>query len=257
MAKFLWLGLQLFGGEGGSGGTGSAGSASGDGGGTAAPGETTAPAAGESRLRELGVPESVLQKRANRAKKSSYQPAVAQQKAEKDTEPTQQAAAAEPTTTPTEESKPDEPAAARMSWDEIMADPEYNKQMQSTIQARLKSAKSAEENLGKLAPAIELLTRKYGLDPKNLDADALTKAISDDNSYYEDKALEMGVPVETAKKIDQMERENERRQEEEARTIEQQKYNQSASLYNNAYKTFCDWYNRTHMPLPARAQFLF
>lgn len=35
------------------------------------------------------------------------------------------------------------------------------------------------------------------------------------------------------------------------------KYNQSAALFNNAYKTFCDWYNRTHMPLPAKAQFIF
>lgn len=38
---------------------------------------------------------------------------------------------------------------------------------------------------------------------------------------------------------------------------EMAKYNQSISLYNNSYKTFCDWYNRTHLPLPARAQFIF
>lgn len=38
---------------------------------------------------------------------------------------------------------------------------------------------------------------------------------------------------------------------------EMAKYNQSAALYNNAYKTFCDWYNRTHLPLPAKAQFVF
>lgn len=35
------------------------------------------------------------------------------------------------------------------------------------------------------------------------------------------------------------------------------KYNQSISLYNASYKAFADWYNRTHMPLPARAQFRF
>lgn len=33
------------------------------------------------------------------------------------------------------------------------------------------------------------------------------------------------------------------------------KYNQSIALYNNGYKAFCDWYNRTHLPLPARSQF--
>lgn len=38
---------------------------------------------------------------------------------------------------------------------------------------------------------------------------------------------------------------------------EMAKYNQSATLYNNAYKIFCDWYNRTHLPIPANAQFRF
>ena len=35
------------------------------------------------------------------------------------------------------------------------------------------------------------------------------------------------------------------------------KYNQSATMYNNAYKTFCDWYNRSHHPIPAKTQFKF
>lgn len=207
---FKRLNLQLFA-EGGEGGAGAA-----------APGEN-APDAGETRLRELGVPESVLAKRAKRSKGRTATPAPAptqaqQQEAEPVTD--EQAAAAE-TTAPEEGSQNSAPA--RMSWDEIMKDPEYNKQMQSVIKSRLKSAGAAEESMNKLAPAIEVLARKYGLDANNLDADALAQAISDDNSYYEDKALEMGVPVETAKKIDQSERETARRQAEEARTIEQQK----------------------------------
>lgn len=207
---FKRLNLQLFA-EGGEGGAGAA-----------APGEN-APDAGETRLRELGVPESVLAKRAKRSKGRTAPPAPAptqaqQQEAEPVTD--EQAAAAE-TTAPEEGSQNSAPA--RMSWDEIMKDPEYNKQMQSVIKSRLKSAGAAEESMKKLAPAIEVLARKYGLDANNLDADALAQAVSDDNSYYEDKALEMGVPVETAKKIDQSERETARRQAEEARTIEQQK----------------------------------
>ena len=111
-----------------------------------------------------------------------------------------------------------------MSWDEIMADPEYNKQMQAVVQSRLRNAKGAEEKLGKLTPALELMAGKYGIDPE--DIDALAKAISDDNSYYEDKALEMGVPVETAKKIDQQERDTARQQRQEQQTLEQQKVQQ-------------------------------
>lgn len=214
MYKFIkQLNLQLFG-EGG-------GAAGGEGGesGAATSGEIASPAAGENRLRELGVPESILAKRAKRAKTPEPQP-VAQQApvAEEVEEPEQQAASAE------DNAPEGQPAApARMTWDEIMADPEYNKQMQATIRARLKSANGAEENLSKLAPAIELLARKYHLDAKNLDVEALTNAISDDNAYYEDKALELGVSVETAKQIDQNERNAARVQAEQARTIEQQK----------------------------------
>ena len=43
------------------------------------------------------------------------------------------------------------------------------------------------------------------------------------SSYYEKKALEMGVDIETAKRIDQIERENERIKREREMTIEQQK----------------------------------
>jgi len=194
--RIKWLGLQLFA-DGGEGGEGAA----------TTTGEN-APVAEETRLRELGVPENVLAKRANR-------------KASKTAEaPKQQAATAE---NQTPEGSEANNSTKRMTWDEIMADPEYNKQMQQTMQARLRSAKSAEDNLNKLAPAIELLSRRYGLDGNNLDAEALAKAISDDDSYYEDKALEMGVPVETAKQIDQNERETARKQAEEAKTIEQQK----------------------------------
>lgn len=219
---FQWLNLQLFAGEG-------AGSAGGQGGGDSATasGEST-PAAEETRLRELGVPESVLAKRAKRSKGRNAAPAAAPKQAAPTAETTPetetQAAAAEGDNAPAPEEANDNAAPARMSWDEIMKDPEYNKQMQSVIKARLKQAGAAEENMSKLAPAIELLARRYGLDAGNLDADALTKAISDDDLYYEEKALEMGVPVETAKKIDQNERDTVRRQAEEARTIEEQKF---------------------------------
>ena len=208
--KHKWLNLQLFAGEG-----------AGDGGGEgAATGETSADA-GHQRLLELGVPADKIRK--NRAYKlnAPVQKPAAEGQEQKQEPQQEQAAAAED---PTEEKKTDTPA--RMSWDEIMADPEYNKQMQLTVQSRLRNAKGAEENLGKLAPALELLARKHGMDPANMDYDALAKAISDDNAYYEDKALEMGVPVETAKKLDQQERDTARQQRQEQQTLEQQKVQQ-------------------------------
>ena len=207
MSKDKWLNLQLFAGEG-----------AGDGGGeAAATGESTADA-GQQRLRELGVPEDKIRKRAQKSAPKLPEGAVrTAPQAEPQQQTSEQAAAAG---NPAEE-KTDKPA--RMSWEEIMADPEYNKHMQSTMQARLRTAKAAEEAMGKMNPALELLARKYGQDPAKMDYDALAKSISDDSSFYEDKALEMGVSVETAMKIDQQERDTARQQREQERTIEEQK----------------------------------
>ena len=211
MHKEKWLNLQLFAGDG-----------AGDGGGEGAATGVNAVDPGQQRLLELGVPADKLRKRANRsAAKPSEGAASTAPKAQEEQQTTEQAAAAE---NPTEEPKTE--PNARMSWDEIMADPEYNKQMQAVVQSRLRSAKGAEEALGKLAPALELLARKHGFDPAKPDYDALAQAISDDDSYYEDKALEMGVSVETAKKIDQQERDTARQQQQEARTLEEQKIQQ-------------------------------
>ena len=214
MLKEKWLNLQLFA-EGEGGGEG------------AAPSGDNASVAAEQRLRELGVPEDKIRKRANKtAVKAPDTTAKAETVSDSTQQASEQGAAAN---THTEETKTDKPT--RMSWDEIMADPEYNKQMQSVVQSRLRTAKTAEDNLAKLTPAVELLARRYNLDPTNMDYDALTKAINDDDSYYEDKALEMGVSVETAKKIDKQERDTAREKLQEQRTLEDQKLrNHYASL---------------------------
>ncbi len=205
-----WLNLQLFAGEG-----------SGDGGGDGAATGGNAADPGQQRLLELGVPADRIRKnRAYKLNTPAPAPAAAEQGKTQEGKQ-EQAAAAE---NPAEENKTEVPA--RMSWEEIMADPEYNKQMQAVVQSRLRSAKGAEESLGKLTPALELLARKHGQDPANIDYEALAKAISDDESYYEDKALEMGVSVETAMRIDQQERETARQQVEQQRTLEQQKFQQ-------------------------------
>ena len=208
MKNNKWLNLQLFAGEG-------AGDSGGEG---ATTGETnTNTGDADQRLRELGVPDAVLEKRAKRNASNKMPKGVgkAAQVPAQTVEPTEeQAAAAE---NPTEEKKTDAPS--RMSWKEIMADPEYNEQMQATIQARLRSAKGAEEALGKLTPALEVLARQYGLDMVNIDYDALAQKINTDQTFYEDKALQKGEPVEKVMAEDQQERDTERQQ----RTIQQER----------------------------------
>ena len=219
MQNNKWFWLQLFAGEGGgaAGGTGASG---GEGGGDGAvSGVNDGLAAEDQRLLELGVPMEKLKKRAKRA--SAKLPEGAVRTAPKETaKPQEQVATAE--TNPTEE-KTEPTTQTRMSWDEIMADPEYNKQMQSVVRSRLKEANASVEALAKLTPALELLARRHGLDAEKMDYEAIAKAINDDDAYYEDKALEMGVSLETAKRIDQQERDHARQQKEEARNLEQQK----------------------------------
>ena len=213
MAKNKWFWLQLFAGEG-------AGASGGEGGDGAVSGVNNGLAAEDQRLLELGVPEEKLRKRAKRASAKLPEGAVrtAPMKAQEQ-KPQEQVATAE--TNPTEE-KTEPTTPARMSWDEIMADPEYNKQMQSVIKARLKTAGAAEETLAKIAPALEVLARKHGQDPANPDYEALAKAINDDDTYYEDLALENGVTLEKAKREDQQKRDQAR----EARNLEQQRFDE-------------------------------
>lgn len=218
MAKNKWFWLQLFAGE------GAGASAGGDGGGDGAVAGDNGLAAEDQRLLELGVPEEKLRKRAKRASAKLPEGAVrTAPKQEQEQKPQEQVATAEENPT---EDKTEPTTPARMSWEEIMADPEYNKQMQATIKARLKNAGAAEETLAKMTPALEVLARKHGQDPANPDYDALAKAINDDDAYYEDKALEMGVTVETAKRLDQQERDSARQQREEQRNLEQQRFDE-------------------------------
>jgi uncharacterized protein YajQ (UPF0234 family) len=179
---------------------------------------------------------------------------IAEQKTE-ETEVVSAPTQEEPTT---EDAKDNNVPTKRMSWEEIMKDPEYNKEMQAVVRSRLKSEKSAEEALGKMAPAIEVMARKYGLDAKNMDYEALAKAINDDDAYYEDKALEMGVSVETAKKVDQMERDTERKKAEQNKTIQEQMIQQhfvKLEQQAEAMKTvFPNFDLRTELQNPAFAR---
>lgn len=211
MLNNKWWMLQLFAGE----GAGGSGAASGGEGAPAASGETAADA-GQQRLRELGVPEDKIRKnRAYRAPtaQTSAKPAEAEGKG------TEQAAAAK-------ENAPTEGKAPRMTWDEIMKDPEYNKSMQGLIQSRLRQSKGAQEAMEKLGPALEMLMAKHGIDPAKPDYDGLAKKLMDDDTLYEQKAFELDVPNEVAKTIVQQDMKLKRFERREQMNLEAQKTQQ-------------------------------
>ena len=102
----------------------------------------------------------------------------------------------------------------------------YDARVQNTIQQRLKSSKETVDRYNALTPTLEILAKKYGVDAT--DINALNKAIEEDDSYFEEEALEKGITVEQLKEIKKMERENAdlRRQmeEEQNRKDAAQKY---------------------------------
>ena len=106
----------------------------------------------------------------------------------------------------------------------------YDARIQDTIQKRLKGSKETVDKYNALTPTLELLARKYGVKDAG-DIEALNKAINDDDTYFEEEALEKGITVEQLKEIKKMERENAelRRQMQEQKTQE------------NANKLYATW----------------
>lgn len=199
MNYFKMLDLQLFAeGEGGGEGTST--------------GVTTADA-GQAALEALGVPKNRMRTRAKEAVGSMVQSQKPQQTGQ---------AAADNTAGSADEGA--EGKNAKPTWKELMKDPEYNAAMQETVANRLKTSKSAKD-MEILAPALAMLAERYKLnaDPDKLDLSALAKAITEDNSYFEEQAAEMGVEPQVARRIAQLEAMEKQKQAQDARAAEQEK----------------------------------
>ena len=149
-------------------------------------------------LEDLGVPAEKAEKFRQRKKRTP-------QKAEATQD------------TATEETSSGQEEARQMSWDEFIKIPENNQRLQQMMSDRVnRVGREKAEYISKLTPALELIASRYGIkanDDGSYDADAITKAIQNDDSYYEQKAMDMGVDVETARRIDQLETENRRNEE--------------------------------------------
>lgn len=111
---------------------------------------------------------------------------------------------------------------------------EYQASLEKALGKRLKNrdAKIAEyENYrGQITPLLDKLAVKYGIDDVS-DISAIMQAAEQDDSYYEEYALQHGIDVKTAKQIIKAERitkENERRQADE---IRQQQFNETYSRW--------------------------
>lgn len=109
---------------------------------------------------------------------------------------------------------------------------QYNKRTQDTVQKRLKSTKETVDKYNELSPTLDMLAKKYGVDAN--DINALNKAIVEDDSYYEQEALEKNMSVEQLKAIRKMEREN----------ADLRKQVQEQSIKENADRLYASWLNQ-------------
>jgi hypothetical protein len=108
----------------------------------------------------------------------------------------------------------------------------YDQRVQDTIQKRLKGTKETVEKYEALSPTLEMLARKYGVDAS--DIKALNKAIEEDDTYYEEEALQKGVTVEQLKEIRRMEREN----------ADLKKQMQEQERAERAKKQYSEWFSQ-------------
>ena len=109
---------------------------------------------------------------------------------------------------------------------------QYDARVQDTIQKRLKGSKEIVDKYNALIPTLELLARKHGVDAT--DIDALNKAIQDDDSYFEEEALEKGMSVQQLKEFKKMERDN----------AELRKQMQEQQKRQNADRLVATWMNQ-------------
>lgn len=106
---------------------------------------------------------------------------------------------------------------------------QYNQRVQDTVQKRLKGTQEMQTQYEAIKPILETLASKYGV--KADDIQALSNAIDEDNSFYEEEAMEKGISVEQLKQIRKMEREN----------ADLKRQMQEQSTRENANKLYATW----------------
>ena len=110
---------------------------------------------------------------------------------------------------------------------------EYGAEVENIVQNRLKGTKEQVAKLESLTPLLEMIANKYGVDSN--DAEALVKAIEDDDSYFADEAMERGITVDELKRIRKIEREN----------ADLKKQMEEQSKQENANKLYQKWFEES------------
>lgn len=199
------------------------GAAAGDGSGTSTgvAGNGAADAGQNDALASMGVPAKEIEK--YRAYRELHpDPQARQTSAETQSAPEQNPAAETP--------KPEEAPAKQTLKDALKENQDWNREMQSMMSERVRKT---NERLGKATGILGMIAKDYGIetdDPSQIDLDALSEKIENDDTRYTKLADELGTDTETAKRLDKQDRENKQLKAE-------QKQREQQILLQNHYRT--------------------
>ena len=218
MLKKLLFNLQLFADGGGDGGDGGSASAS------------TGEALGNNDSGENKIPASIPEKA-----KKYYQKAMEKHSGSTTDVTTQNSDNGQATN--------DQSTTEKLSYADLIKSDEYKEDhkayMDKTISDRLKKYKGIEEDLAKHKAALEAVAYNYDLNPDDENFfEALAEKIEEDESQYEQYAMEHDCSIEAAKQILKAERIVKRdKAQKEAMEREEQARQRVMVLRQNAEKT--------------------
>ena len=142
------------------------------------------------------------------------------------------APAEQPTEQPAEVQTPESRQAAFEAMIKGEYREEFSRRTQQIIDQRFAQTKQMEERETALRPVLDLLASKYGVDAT--DAKALAQAIEQDDSYYEDEAMQKGLTVQQLKEFKRLEREN----------AEFTRARQERERQENAQRIYGEWHQQ-------------
>jgi hypothetical protein len=134
-------------------------------------------------------------------------------------------------------------ATEKLSYADLIKSDDYRDEhkayMDKTIGDRLKKYKGLEENYGKAKATLDIVANKYGVNPDDENfLEVLNQKIEEDDSYYENYAMEHDISTEEARKIVTMERKVKQIEAQKQETEKQEQMRQQIMvLRQNAEKT--------------------
>lgn len=145
--------------------------------------------------------------------------------------------------TPTEIETQASTTAEHPSYADLIKSDEYKDEhkayMEKTISDRLKKYKGMEEEYGKARATLDIVANKYGVSPDDENfLDVLNKKIEEDDSYFENYAMEHDISADEARRIVTMERKVALIEKQKEEAEKQEKMREQIAILNaNAEKT--------------------